>query len=136
MFRYTHKLEPSRADCISLLGSVHWPASIGKILYPLTAFDGYRKSLPMPRLRNNRPTSPEVFAMDIEDRLKKLQSSFSYALSGAVAAKAHYLALMGEGSSTPAAVARAKMAWQQLEARKTAIIARMVALEELEETAA
>ncbi len=74
--------------------------------------------------------------MDIEDRLKKLQSLFSYALSGAVAAKAQYLALMGEGSSTPAAVARAKMAWQQLEARKTAIIARMVALEELEETAA
>jgi hypothetical protein len=74
--------------------------------------------------------------MDIEDRLKKLQTSFSYALSGAVAAKAHYLAVAGEPSSTPAAVARAKMAWHQLEARKTAIIARMVALEELEEATA
>ena len=71
--------------------------------------------------------------MDIEDRLKRLQSLFSYALSGAVAAKARYLALRGDRSSTPAAVARAKMTWQQLEARKTAIIARMVALEELEQ---
>jgi hypothetical protein len=71
--------------------------------------------------------------VDIEDRLKRLQSLFSYALSGAVAAKARYLALRGDLSSTPAAVARAKMTWQQLEARKTAIIARMVALEELEQ---
>lgn len=58
---------------------------------------------------------------------------FSYALSGAVAAKARYLALRGDPSSTPTAVARAKMTWHQLEARKTAIIARMVALEELEQ---
>jgi hypothetical protein len=73
-----------------------------------------------------------VLIVDIEDRLKRLQSLFSYALSGAVAAKARYLAVRGDLSSTPAAVARAKMTWQQLEARKTAIIARMVALEELE----
>jgi hypothetical protein len=71
--------------------------------------------------------------VDIEDRLKRLQSLFTYALSGAVAAKARYLALHGDLSSTPVAVARAKMTWQQLEARKTAIIARMVALEELEQ---
>lgn len=74
--------------------------------------------------------------MDIEDRLKKLQSLFTYALSGAVAAKSHYLAVVGELSSTPAAIARTRMAWQQLEARKTAIIARMVELEELAEEAA
>jgi cell division protein FtsB len=71
--------------------------------------------------------------MDIEDRLKRLQSLFSYALSRAVAAKARYLALRGDLSTTPAAVARAKMTWQQLEARKTAIIARMVALEEMDQ---
>ena len=71
--------------------------------------------------------------MDIEDRLKRLQSLFSYALSGAVAAKARYLALRGDLSSTPAGVARAKMTWQQLEARKTAIIAHMVALEDVEQ---
>jgi hypothetical protein len=77
-----------------------------------------------------------VFTVDIEDRLKKLQSLFTYALSGAVAAKAHYLAVLGEPGSTPAAVAKAKMAWHQLEARKTAIIARMVELEDLVEEAA
>lgn len=69
--------------------------------------------------------------MDIEDRLKKLQSLFTYALSGAVAAKSRYLAVLGQPGSTAAAIARAKMSWQQLEARKTAIIARMVELEEL-----
>ncbi len=74
--------------------------------------------------------------MDIEDRLKKLQSLFTYALSGAVAARARYLAILGEPGSTQAAIAKAKMAWQQLEARKTAIIARMVALEELAEVVA
>jgi hypothetical protein len=74
--------------------------------------------------------------VDIEDRLKKLQSMFTYALSGAVAAKARYLAIMGEQGSTQAAIAKAKMAWQQLEVRKTAIIARMVELEELAEEAA
>jgi hypothetical protein len=71
--------------------------------------------------------------VDIEDRLKRLQALFSYALSGAVAAKARYLALRGDLSSTPAAITRAKMTWQQLEARKTAIISRMVALEELDQ---
>jgi hypothetical protein len=73
--------------------------------------------------------------VDIEDRLKRLQSLFTYALSGAVSAKSRYLAIAGDPASTPAAVARARMAWQQLEARKTAIIARMVALEEWEEQA-
>jgi hypothetical protein len=78
----------------------------------------------------------EVFTVDIEDRLKQLQSLFTYALSGAVAARARYLAVLGEAASTPATIAKAKMAWHQLEARKTAIIARMVELEELvEETA-
>jgi hypothetical protein len=71
--------------------------------------------------------------MDIEDRLKQLQLLFTQALSGAVSAKARYLSIAGDRGSTPSAVARAKMAWQQLEARKTAIIARMVALEELEQ---
>jgi hypothetical protein len=73
--------------------------------------------------------------VDIEDRLKRLQSLFTHALSGAVAAKARYLALRGDLSSTPAAIVRAKMTWQQLEARKTAIISRMVALEELDQLA-
>jgi hypothetical protein len=71
--------------------------------------------------------------MDIEDRLKRLQSLFTHALSSTVAAKARYLALQGERSSTPAAIARARIFWQQLEAQKTAIIARMVSLEELDE---
>ena len=74
--------------------------------------------------------------MDMEDRLKRLQSLFTYALSGAVSAKARYMAIAGDTGSTPAAVARARLAWQQLEARKTAIIARMVELEELTEEAA
>jgi hypothetical protein len=73
--------------------------------------------------------------VDTEDRLKRLQSLFTYSLSGAVSAKARYLAIAGDPASTAAAVARARLAWQQLEARKTAIIARMVELEDLEEYA-
>jgi type II secretory pathway predicted ATPase ExeA len=88
-------------------------------------------TLPAPLERHS-----EVVTVDIEDRLKKLQSLFTYALSGAVAAKARYLAIVGDLGSTPAAVARAKMTWHHLEARKTAIIARMVELEELAEEAA
>lgn len=71
--------------------------------------------------------------MDIEDRLKRLQLLFTQALSAAVTAKARYLAIVGDRSSTPAAVTRARLAWLQLEARKTTIIARMVELEELEQ---
>jgi hypothetical protein len=74
----------------------------------------------------------EVIAMDFEDRLKKLQSLFTYALSNSVTAKSRYIAIVDEPSSTSAAIAMAKMTWQQLEARKTAIIAEMVRLEELE----
>ena len=74
----------------------------------------------------------EVLAMDFEDRLKKLQSLFSYALSNSVTAKARYLAIAAEPGATPAAVALAKMHWHQFEARKVSIIAQMVALEEME----
>ena len=73
--------------------------------------------------------------MDIEDRLKRLQFLFTHALSSTVAAKARYLAVQGEPSSTPASVVRARAVWQQLESQKAAIIAQMVSLEELEEEA-
>jgi hypothetical protein len=71
--------------------------------------------------------------MDIEIRLRKLESRYRAALSGAVAAKANYLALAGEPSATPTAVDRAKCSWQQLEARKGAIAAQMSELEALED---
>jgi hypothetical protein len=74
----------------------------------------------------------KVRAIDFEDRLKKLQSLFTYALSNSVTAKARYLVIAGERNATPAAIALAKMNWHRFEARKTAIIAQMVALEEME----
>jgi 7-keto-8-aminopelargonate synthetase-like enzyme len=70
--------------------------------------------------------------MDIEARLRKLESRYRGALSAAVAAKAHYLALAGEPSATPAAIERAKSRWQQLESGKKAIAARMDEVERLE----
>ena len=72
--------------------------------------------------------------MDVEDCLKKLQSLFTCASSAAAAAKARYLAMTQQGAP-PAVLSRARFAWRQFEARKAAIIARMVALEELEEGA-
>jgi hypothetical protein len=70
--------------------------------------------------------------MDIETRLRKLESRYRTALSAAVAAKAHYLALAGEPGATPAAIERAKSRWQQLESGKKAIAARMDEVERLE----
>ena len=74
----------------------------------------------------------KVITMDFEDRLKKLQSLFTHALSHSVTAKARYLAIAEGRNATPRAIALAKMHWQQFEARKIAIIAQMVALEEME----
>jgi len=71
--------------------------------------------------------------MDIEVRLRKLESRYRAALSAAAAAKANYLALAGEPSATPFAIERAKSHWQQLDARKRAIAAQMGDLEELEQ---
>jgi hypothetical protein len=70
--------------------------------------------------------------MDFEDRLKKLQTTFTYTLSNAVTAKARYLALIDDPSVSPVTLAHARLTWQQLEARKTALVAQMVAIEELE----
>jgi hypothetical protein len=44
--------------------------------------------------------------MDIEARLRQLESRYRATLSAAIAAKANYLALVGEPSATPAAIAR------------------------------
>ncbi len=73
--------------------------------------------------------------MDIEARLRKLESRYRAALSATVAAKATYLALAGEPSATPMAVERAKAQWQQLAASKRTIAAQMGELEALEDTA-
>jgi hypothetical protein len=73
--------------------------------------------------------------MDIESRLRKLESRYRAALSASVAAKSHYLALAGEPSTTPSAVRRAHDQWQQLELRKKLIVERMDQVERLEQDA-
>lgn len=70
--------------------------------------------------------------MDMETRLLKLESRYRDALGATVAAKAHYLALAGEASATPAAIERARARWRQLEARKRGIAARMGEVEDSE----
>jgi hypothetical protein len=70
--------------------------------------------------------------MDIEARLRQLESHYRDALSATVAAKANYLALAGDPSTLPAAVRRARVRWQQLDSRKPALVAEMGKLEELE----
>jgi hypothetical protein len=73
--------------------------------------------------------------MDIESRLRKLESRYRAALSASVTAKSHYLALAGESSATPAAIGRAHDQWQQLESRKMLIAKRMSDVERLEQDA-
>lgn len=70
--------------------------------------------------------------MDIEGRLRQLESNYRDALSATVVAKANYLALAGDPGALPTAVRRAKVRWQQLDSRKQIIVAEMSELEELE----
>ncbi len=74
--------------------------------------------------------------MDLEDRLKQLQSLYCNSASAASAAKVKYLGLLGTAYASAADIARAKFAWHQYEARKAAVIADMVELDELEAAAA
>ncbi|MGA2776839.1 MAG: hypothetical protein ABSF94_04725 [Steroidobacteraceae bacterium] len=70
--------------------------------------------------------------MDMESRLRKLESRYRVAMNAALAAKAHYLALTGEPGATPAAIECARARWQQLDARKRGIAARMGEVEDYE----
>jgi hypothetical protein len=73
--------------------------------------------------------------MDIEARLRKLESRYRATLSASVGAKANYLALAAESSATPAAIERAKSYWLKLDACKRAIAVQMGELEALEDAA-
>lgn len=70
--------------------------------------------------------------MDIESRLRKLESRYRAALSAAVTAKSHYLALSGEAGTTPSATRRAHAQWLRFEAHKKLIVERMDEVERLE----
>ena len=74
--------------------------------------------------------------MDIEVELQRLESRYRAALSAAVAAKAHYLALVGEPSATPRAIEAAKSRWMLFDSKKRAIAARMGEVEEMDQNAA
>ena len=71
--------------------------------------------------------------MDIEVRLRKLESRYRAVLSAAAAAQADYRALAGEPSTTPFAIERAKCRWQHLDVRKRTIGAQLGEVEELEQ---
>jgi hypothetical protein len=70
--------------------------------------------------------------MDIESRLRKLESRYRAALSAAVAARSHYLALAAEASALPAAIERAEAQWKGLEALKKSVVVQMDELERQE----
>jgi hypothetical protein len=72
--------------------------------------------------------------VDIEVRLRKLEIKYRATMSAAVAAKAHYLSLLGEPSATPRAVELAKSKWQEVDTRKKALAAQMGELEMLEDS--
>ncbi len=70
--------------------------------------------------------------MDIEVRLRALESRYRQALTASIAAKAHYLALLDDPSSVPASIKRARLQWEAFTIRKREIAARMGEIEELE----
>ena len=69
--------------------------------------------------------------MDVETRLRNLESRYRAVANAAAAAKAHYLALCGPNAA-PAAIERAKSALRRLEIRKKALAAQMGELEDSE----
>ena len=71
--------------------------------------------------------------MDIEKRLRTLESRYRQTLSAAIAAKALYLALLDAPGSTPAAIKQARSRWETLAVRKREIAARMGEVEDLEQ---
>jgi hypothetical protein len=70
--------------------------------------------------------------MDIEARLRALESRYRQAANAAVAAKAHYLAILDEGGANAAAIRRARQHWLNWDERKRAVAARMGELEDYE----
>jgi len=74
--------------------------------------------------------------MENHVRLRNLEAQHRDVLGMAVVAKAHYLSLNGEFSSTPAAIDRARVAWQNLEAKKVGVAYQINKLRSLTEESA
>ena len=70
--------------------------------------------------------------MDIEIRLRSLESRYRKAMSAAISAKATYLALLEEPGSVPSTVSQARQRWELHESRKREIAARMGEIEDIE----
>jgi transcription elongation GreA/GreB family factor len=73
--------------------------------------------------------------MNVETKLRKLEAKYREALSGAVVAKARYLARVGDRGATGAQTARLQEQWQELERRRRELAERMARLEAMEYTA-
>ena len=69
--------------------------------------------------------------MQLEARLYRLENRYRAALSAAVVAKCEYFSVVGEPSVTESARRRAEAHWQESEARKRALRARMAYVEQL-----
>ena len=66
-------------------------------------------------------------ASRLESPRRQLERRYRAALSGAVVAKAYYLAQVGDGFSTPVAVERARREWERIESRRHRLAAQMAA---------
>jgi hypothetical protein len=74
----------------------------------------------------------ETRAADVEARLRSLENQYRAALSRGIAAKARYLALLGDRAATQAAIGRAFRHWQLLQLQRAAFASRMKTIESRE----
>jgi hypothetical protein len=74
----------------------------------------------------------ETRAAEVEARLRSLENQYRAALSRGVAAKARYLALLGDRAATQPAIDRAYRNWQLLQLQRTAFASRMRTIENRE----
>jgi hypothetical protein len=73
--------------------------------------------------------------VNVETQLRKLEASYRQALSGAVVAKARYLARAGDRGAGRAQTARLQQRWQKLERQRHELAERMARLEAMENSA-
>jgi hypothetical protein len=66
-----------------------------------------------------------------ETPLSLLEKRYRTALSGAVVAKAHYLAQAGESSASSTAIERLKWKWQRIDARRRQLAEKLADLQPL-----
>lgn len=82
------------------------------------------------RIYHKRNVSPRRVFLSASSQLER---RYKVALSGAVVAKAHYLALVGKANVSAVSVEKARWKWERIEARRNLIAEELLRLRRSEQ---